>query len=147
MMRIQRNQILSHMCEINKIRFLFLAHSLHSPVEAGTAIRAAPVDLWRKISWGKYSLPPRSPYICFFFVIHSLKLRGDVDIRRAAATSTARAATKTTGARRSWISALFDLLGSWLLHAIFCDDIFCAPNNQADLQKRNQCMKRRQVLV
>ena len=81
----------------------------------------------------------RGVHIGFFFVIHSFELPGDVDVRGAAASSTTAAATaKPAGAFWRRVSSLFHFLVRWLVHAIFCNDVFRAPNDEADLHIRNE---------
>jgi hypothetical protein len=80
----------------------------------------------------------RGVHICFFFVIHSFELPGDVNIRGAAAPATTAATTaKPAGAFWRGVSSLFHFLVRWLVHAIFCNNVFRAPNNEADLHIRN----------
>lgn len=115
------------------------SHSLHPPVEVCSAVDASPMNLqWTVGGYtGDFIITSssccRSSHVSFSLFFHPLKLCGNVDVRRAATPSTARAATATARARRGGVSALFNFLSTWLVHTIFRDNVFSAPNNQADL--------------
>ena len=85
---------------------------------------------------------PRMSHVSFLLAVYPLKLCGHKDVGCATvATAAARATAAEPGACRGRIGAVLDFLFRWLVNAILCNDIFCAPNNHADLQMRDQRLK------